>query len=259
LHGVLEQHPLEVRLPEAGTELGSFVVIARPGAPPGVLTLLPTLPGEQVLPAFRVEVARPGGAALAFSSEPLQVVVQSALQPGEPLELRADLRLEPIPRGRSWLAWALGLVLLAAIGAWLVRRARQSAARKRAVRPAAGAGRPADPAAGALERLRELQGGAFAAGEAAREALAEVADLLRRVLAASAGIPALCRTTEELLPQVALLAGARRAQPSFPLGVLPAADLAKYAAAVPGREEVMAAAEEALRWAEERRARGGSP
>jgi len=132
---------------------------------------------------------------------------------------------------RSWWPWIIGglAVLLALAGWWLWRR---SAAR------AAGAAVPAlPPEISARDALDQLLASNLLEDGQVKRFYSELSDVLRRYLEGRFGLPALDRTTAELLPEL-------RQRPELRLlfgelrTFLENGDLVKFARLVPDRAEI---------------------
>ncbi|MCC6671835.1 MAG: hypothetical protein IT458_12305 [Planctomycetes bacterium] len=211
-----------------------------------------------VAPATVSAAPRGGGARRTARSEPLVLQVASALPAGaspEP-ELPGDLLL---PRPRRWPWWLAGCAVALGGAALLFARAR-----RRPPPPATSPTPAQEPGRDARSRARArlVRLRAAAPGDAAAVVAfcVELGDLLREYLAEGFALPALERTSEELL---AALAATPRFAPE-PVArlrqVLLGCDLAKFAHRPPdaaGRARLLDLAERVVEEVHEERA--GSP
>lgn len=144
-------------------------------------------PDSQVVPPFAVAYRSSTGTDTAFSA-PIPVLVRSVLPTGD-ATLR-DIRDVDAPWPIAFLSIAVGLVLLTVLGLRAIGR------RKPIVSNAQEVGRQGPSAYDfALEQLAHLERGDLAV----EQRYAKAADVVRGYIAATRGVPALERTTTELL------------------------------------------------------------
>jgi hypothetical protein len=132
---------------------------------------------------------------------------------------------------RSWWPWIMGglAVLLAVAGWWLWRRR---------VARAAGLAEPVlPPEISAREALDQLLASSLLEEGQVKKFYSELSDVLRRYLERRFGIPALDRTTAELLPELRQQADLRHLFAELRV-FLENGDLVKFARLVPDRAEI---------------------
>ncbi|HEU5171611.1 MAG TPA: hypothetical protein VFU46_13775 [Gemmatimonadales bacterium] len=181
-------------------------------------------PGAQALPAFAIPFLRVSANLRGrIRSEPVTIEIVPTIPAGNP-SVRDIKDLAPV-KGVDWLPIlvALGVVALSALAARVVRRRRSGGAGPLTVRPSdRPAVLPPDPYDVALAQLAALD----------PRDLPALADLLRRCLADAEAVPALERTTRELVGALPphLAGKGSRARLRTLLGQ---ADLVKFARAEP--------------------------
>lgn len=169
------------------------------------LVLVPWSATTTAVPAIQFVATDPKGRAQVLTVAPVSIKIESVL---EKAGKDAD-DLKP-PKGvigfRSLLPWIIAacVLLLAVAGWWWWRRARRAAALALAGMPAVP---PADAARAALAEL--LASGLLEAGEFKAFYVA-LSDILRRYLEGRFLVPALDRTTSELLGEMRRTEGLAR-------------------------------------------------
>jgi hypothetical protein len=201
--------------------------------------------GRKEIPAFEAKYVDPAGKEDTATSAPISFEVASILAPGQtdPADIKKPAHM-PAPRLWPWV-----LLALAAVGAaawWLQRRWRMRP--EEAVAVAAFPPRPAHELAYAeLERL--LSSGLLDGGRV-KEFHIELAEILRRYLAARYGIDTFERTTFEVME--ALRAARLPIRVHGALGEFFAAcDLVKFAKHLPDSGETRGTVERAYRLVDE--------
>ncbi len=204
---------------------------------------LPAGPGEQkfaltvvvwsatltAVPRIPFTISAPGLKPQMMLMQPVALTVTSVLgQAKDPGEMKP-------PKGmidyRSWWPWILGALALAALAAlvWWWRRRRAAAL-------AGPAGPVVPPELTAREALARLLASAMLEEGRVKEFYSELSDIFRRYLEGRFGVPALDRTTAELLPS--LRAHGEVARYGADLReFLEDADLVKFAKLIPDRAE----------------------
>ncbi|MFN2433503.1 MAG: hypothetical protein ABR599_11945 [Gemmatimonadota bacterium] len=155
-------------------------------------------PGSTEVPALALAFTpAAGGGERRLRSAPVPVTVVSVLPPGEQ-ELRDIKDLVPLDARAPWWPWLLAAVLAAAaaLAFWAWRRRRRRTPRAAAAAPT---GARPTPYEAALERLAAIERQGWAARGEVAPHYAETADVLRRYLEEAEAVPALERTTSELV------------------------------------------------------------
>jgi hypothetical protein len=181
-------------------------------------------PDSQHVPAFAVAYRTSAGTD-TLVSEPIPVLVQSVLPTGNATLRDINDVDRPVPF--AGIAALLGLALVAALAVRILRRGHRAAV----LAPTAPAAPAPSPYDLALEQLREID-----AALPVERRYALVADIVRGYIAGARGVPALERTTPEILTAL----GANGALSGF----LREADRVKFAGL---RPESRAAADYAQR------------
>lgn len=260
------------RLPEMGTQAGDFSVlevfpgpeIPGPPLPSGqrpaqtaggqqpagtshhharvVVAAYKT--GELTFPSLQLTLRDAAGQETHLQSPPAKILIQSVLT--EKDQNLTDLKKQAeIPEPSRWLLWvALGLValLLAGLAWWLYqRRTRPSAVPY--------SGPQMDPFQLAEAELRDLLGRGLLEKSLIKQFYVALSEIVKRVLEAGYDIPAIERTTDEILE-------ALRSEDSTPVPLdelesvgsfLGACDLVKFAKCIPSPAESEAAVKNAYR------------
>lgn len=219
---------------EYGRTLGDWEVVeVRPGKPQhkngslvreDILTVKTFTAGEVEVPPVVQKFKTAEGQPAEFHSAPLRITVEPL--PSKPNDRPGEIRGLKAPRGMvSWwmLGTALVLVLLlgSAAGAYYRRLRRlQPEARP--------AGPPRPPEEIARERLQQLRAADWLARGQFKLYYSELSDILRRYLEAVAAIPAIDRTTPELMRELKKTSVARQ-DINAVRNVLEQSDLVKFA------------------------------
>lgn len=186
-------------------------------------------PGRQTIPAFAINFRR--GAVIlhgTMRSEPVTIEIVPVLGNGGASTLRDIREIVEVPGPDPRLVGLIGAGLL--LAEWARRRLGRRVLVPAPVLATVEVARPAapDPYAAALARLAEIEGARWIAPADVARHYEAVADALRAYLAAAAAVPALERTTSELLwllpPHLNVGALRRRCE-----SVLDEADLVKFA------------------------------
>jgi hypothetical protein len=243
-------------LPEKA--LGALTVLGRSAAPPrqgpgGVLEQVYGLRvasyavGPVEIPGFEIGYVDAAGKQGKASSAPLHLEVVSVLPAGEtqPADIKPPARM---PEPRLW-PYVAALLALVAAALWFLRR---RLARRPAAVPAAPPAPPRPPEEVAFEELaRLLSSGLLEAGRI-KELHIELAEIVRRYLAARFGVETFERTSSEILEA---LRGARAPIKACATAseFFAACDLVKFAKHRPGAEETRATVGLAYRLVDETR------
>ncbi len=188
--------------------------------------------GAVEIPALQVQAVDASGQEVKASSEAIALHVASVLKPGEtaPADIKPQARM---PERPLWPLVLLGLAAVAAAG-WLVWRRRRP-------RPPEATAAPAAP----------LSSGLLEAGRI-KELYIEMAEILRRYVAARFGVETFERTSTEILE--ALRAARTPVKvTAMTAEFFAACDLVKFAKHRPGIEETRGAFEMAYRLVDETR------
>jgi len=243
--------------------LGGLTLLAQSGQPPEkredgeveevrILRLTAyTLGGAEIPPFEAICVGPQGGRATVRSDAiPLTVASVLAADDTEPADIKAPV-IMPVAYLWRFIAAALAAALMAAFWWWRRRPRRREEATVAAAPP-----RPPEEVAYAeLERL--LAAGLLEAGRV-KEFYVELAEIVRRYLAARFGIDSFERTTSELLEglrAVRLGAGHLAATAE----ILTACDLVKFARLRPAAEESRVTVERVYRFVDETRPAASAP
>lgn len=186
-------------------------------------------------PALPFRITAPGIKTQDITVPPVAITVESVLAKAEQKD-----QLRP-PRGmiefRSWFWWIVGGILLAAaVGGWILWSRR----RKRLALLAAGIDpsvpiRP--PEEVAREALAALLASPLLAERGPKSFYIELGDILRRYLEGRFGVPALDRTTAELLPELRQVA-ALRSHHADVRDFFDTCDLVKFARFTPAASDI---------------------
>ncbi len=252
----------QVRLPQLGTQAGDFSILeVFPG--PTVPDLAPSpasspaktaggpepsgashhharivvaayKTGELTFPSLQLSLRDPAGKESFLSTPPARIQIQTVLS--EKDQNLKDLKKQAeIPEPSRWLLWlALGLValILAALAWWFCRRRSR-------VSEVAFSGPQLDPLQLAEAELRDLLGRGLLEKSLVKQFYVALSDIVKRILEAGYGIPAIEKTTDEILE-------ALRAEDSPPVPLeeldsvaifLGACDLVKFARCIPSQAE----------------------
>lgn len=205
------------------------------GGPPEhrfVFTLIPWSATLTATPALAFNAIQPTGQAQAVLVKPVNITMESILaQAGDTSDLRP---LKGVVGFRSWWPWLLGLgaVLLALAGWWLWRRRKRRAA---ALRVAAAPAVP--PERTAREALDELLASNLLEEGGMKLFYSQLSDIFRRYVEGRFQIPALDRTTAELLPELRRRDELKSILPEI-RPFLDSCDLVKFAKYVPDADDV---------------------
>ncbi|MEK7767891.1 MAG: hypothetical protein AAB368_16800, partial [bacterium] len=185
--------------------------------------------------AFTVQVPGAGPHTLTVSPAAVKVisVLATAKDAGEPRPLKGVIGF------RSWWPWILGAlaVIVAAGGWWWWRRVRRRRAAEAAgLDPSVTA---VPPQIAAREALAALLASGLLEEGSIKPFYIELSDILRRYLEGRVGVPALDRTTAELLPALRGLPALRAILPEIRV-FLDECDLVKFAKYVPDPADVQA-------------------
>lgn len=193
------------------------------------------------LPALSFTALAPDGhGERTATSEPVERAIVGELDPAAPGAIEWPAAVAPLaelPPERAWWSRGGNLLSIFSIGLALLLLLEQ---RRRTRRAIAGQGRdrrpaPVTPRATLLARLSEPPAPVTAG--AARAAGAELADLLRELLADERALPAPRRSTEEVAELLARAAERPEARAAL-LDLLRRGDAAKFAPAAPTAAEL---------------------
>ncbi len=186
-------------------------------------------------PAFPFRVTAPGVKTQDIVVPPVDIQVESVMA-----KAPGDGRMKP-PRGMiefpSWFWWIVGaLALAAAVLGWTAwkRRARRLALLAAGIDPSKPARPPEDVA---REALAALLASPLLAEQGPKPFYIELGDILRRYLEGRFGVPALDRTTAELLPELRQVAALRPHQGDV-RDFFDTCDLVKFARFAPDGGEI---------------------
>ncbi len=186
-------------------------------------------------PAFPFRITAPGVKAQDVLAPAVEIKVESVLAGVE------DTSQPRPPRGmiefRSWFWWiAGGLALAAAVAGWIAwkRRAQRLALLAAGIDPSKPARPPEDVARDALAALLASP---LLAEQGPKPFYIELGDILRRYLEGRFGVPALDRTTAELLPELRQVAALRPHQADV-REFFDTCDLVKFARFTPNAPEI---------------------
>lgn len=186
-------------------------------------------------PAFPFRITAPGVRTQEVVVPPVEIKVESVLAQAEQQD-----QLRP-PRGmiefRSWFWWILGgLALAAAVAGWIWwrRRARRLALLAAGIDPTKPVRPPEDVA---REALAALLASPLLAESGPKPFYIELGDIIRRYLEGRFGVPALDRTTAELLPELRQVAALRPHQAEV-RDFFDTCDLVKFARFTPEPAEI---------------------
>jgi hypothetical protein len=206
-------------LPEGVRILGADTLRVQDGVVVGQLRVAFFRPDSQTVPVFAVAYQTPSGTD-TLTSAAIRVLVHPVLPIGN-ATLR-DIRDVDAPWLTGGAVVGASLVVLAVIGVWLSRRVRRVRRREVTAEAAAVAEVPSAYEE-ALERLREIE----AAELPVEVRYARAADVVRGYIAATRGVPAMQRTTPEIVSALGrngeLLAFLREADMVKFAGVRPSA------------------------------------
>ena len=215
--------------------------------------------GSGTIPPIEVAFTDASGRGGTEHSAPVPFTVASVLAEGEtePADIKAPVTMPEVPLW-PWVALALALAAFAAWAVW--RRRRRRPAEAAAAAPA-GPPRPAHEVAYA--ELQRLLASALLERGRVKEFHIELAEIIRRYLAARYGIETVERTSAEILE--ALRAARLPVKTTAALAEFFAAcDMVKFARHLPAAEETRGTVERAYRLVDETRpadlpAPAGSP
>ena len=239
-------------------DLGDLTLLDRTAAPPRrldaggmeedlILKVTAYKPGPVQIPALTVATIDAKGEKGSAVSAPISLRVASVLGPQDTSP--ADIKPQAwLPERRLWPFVLLGLALLAG-EAWILSRRRARRPRETVTAPAMPS-RPAHEVAYAeLERL--MSSGLLEKGRI-KEFYVELAEIIRRYLAAHFGVETFERTTAEILEALRLARVPAKVTSSAG-EFLSACDLVKFAKFVPTTEETRRTFEMAYRLVDETR------
>ena len=239
-------------LPEGVRVLRTDTLVAGDGGWVGGMRIVSFRPDTQTVPPLVVAYRTADGATDSVVGPAVSIFVRPMLPDGNAtLRDIKEIETPAVPwRAIVWGAVVCVVALVAGGGVVAARRRRLRAATEAAARAARE--RPPGPYELALARLAQLERGG---GDIARH-YAETADVVRRYLEETHGVPALERTTPEVVAAVAGLNGTAPV-----LGaLLRDADLVKFARVRPDQPTAatfIGRAREVLRRLAETRAAGG--
>lgn len=186
-------------------------------------------------PALPFRITAPGQKTQEVAVPPVEIKVESVLAKAEQKD-----QLRP-PRGmieyRSWFWWIVGgIALVAAIAGWIAwsRWRKRRALLAAGVDPDAPVRPPEDVA---REALAALLASPLLAERGPKPFYIELGDILRRYLEGRFGVPALDRTTAELLPELRQVAALRPLQANV-RDFFDTCDLVKFARFTPEPAEI---------------------
>lgn len=186
-------------------------------------------------PAFPFRITAPGVKTQEVVVPPVGIKVESVLAQAEQKD-----QLRP-PRGmiefRSWFWWIVGgLALVAAVAGWIAwkRRARRLALLASGLDPTKPVRPPEEVA---REALAALLASPLLAESGPKPFYIELGDIIRRYLEGRFGVPALDRTTAELLPELRQVAALRSHQAEV-RDFFDTCDLVKFARFTPAAAEI---------------------
>ena len=199
--------------------------------------------GTQMIPALSVEWKKAEGSGGTATSQPIPVEIVSVLKGSQetPADLKPPAEIAPPPFPWRWAILGAGLLALAiALAVWLRRRRKTEEAAPAPVVPALP---PHEQAYREMERL--LAGPLLREGKI-KEFHVELAEIVKRYLAARFNIDALERTSTEVLEDL------KRAHVgSEPLAVarefFVQTDLVKFAKYFPAKDEIRRSVDRAYR------------
>jgi hypothetical protein len=239
---------IQVTWPDVGDRLGPFGVVARGAGASSEddrgqwqqdLVLVPEDVGELVIPALPVAIqARPADAAWHLSTDPVTISVTSVVSPeadfAKPRDIAPPVALPERGLLPTWLALGLLIALAALVALWWRQRGQRS--------PSALLQPPDALAFADLEQLQPLVD-----QDRVEEFYIQLADVLRRYLAARFGLPAPVQTTEQLLAATLVAGEPIVACRQLVGALLGQCDLVKFALQRPGRDAMQAALTGAMR------------
>ncbi len=181
--------------------------------------------GSLSIEPMTVTLAGPDGATSRLQSQPARLEIRGSLPAGEdlPRDIRGQIEL---PRPARWPVWLLALSLSAALALFAGRRLGARLARQRRTEPGAVDYGPA--ARLALRVLEALDAEALLERGDTVPHYDRASDALRAYLEAVFGLPALDRSSQELIEALEAL-GVTTALRGRLAGLLAEADLVKFA------------------------------
>ena len=242
---------VEVTIPETGSEIAGFRIVDLGEDPARTegnrvarrfwYQLRADLVGSYILPSVSLDYEMPSGERGAIETSEIFVEVESVLpEDGAATDIRDVKKLRRVTEEPPWLWIGLGAVLLALAAAyWWWRRRRAEGPKPAPSKPAH------DVAFEALARLRQTD---FDDLRALRRYYFEISEVLRTYVEARFGLNATDLTTEEILPRLSGLVEGE--QQDLLRRFLVETDGVKYAARVPGTEQIESTYESALRFVE---------
>jgi len=239
---------VEVALPVFGDGLGDFIIrgfreplVEKKGKRRTlrrIYDLEPVRTGEHLIYPMLVPFvdsrADGDGKELVVETEGISIAVQSVIEESLPTleglgEPEAPRPIPAEPFDRSWLLLGLVALPLAAAVLFLYRRKRQLIGE---------APRPLTPQERARQELEELAGAGFLERSAFQDFYRELTGIVRRFIEQTTGIRAPELTTEEFLREIGLEDPFDADEQGRLQAFLEAADLVKFAAMRPGRNEI---------------------
>jgi hypothetical protein len=209
--------------------------------------------GAQEIPAFEVTYVEASGEERKTGSRAVPFEVRTVLTSADPAP--ADIKSPAAMPGRVLWPWLLVAAALAALPAWLWWRRRRRGGESVVAAPAGPSRPPHEIAYAELERL--LSSDLLEAGRI-KEFYIELAEIVKRYVAARFGVETFERTSWEILEAL------RAARVSIKVSTamsefFSACDLVKFARYVPEAGETRAAVERAYRLVDETRQSEASP
>ncbi|MCZ6696454.1 MAG: DUF4381 family protein [Acidobacteria bacterium] len=204
--------------------------------------------GAREIPALAITYIGPDGVEHTISADPIRLEIASVLagEDTEPADIKPPAEMPVTP---LW-PWLLAAATLLAAGFWVWRR------RRRRLENSGGAGAPAEPARPAHEvayaELERLLSSSLLNEGMVKAFYIELAEIIRRYVAARFRIDTNERTTGEILEQL------RQARAGTKVIVATgdfflACDLVKFARHTPAAEETQGSVESAYRLIDETR------
>ncbi|MEM9408644.1 MAG: DUF4381 family protein, partial [Acidobacteriota bacterium] len=198
--------------------------------------------GSYILPALRLDYTTAEDQTGSVETSEIFVEVESVLpEDGGATDIRDVKELRRVAEEPPWLWIGLAaLALLLAVAGWWWRRRRREGPKPQPSQPAHEV---------AFEALAQLRQTDFDDLRALRRYYFEISEVLRTYVEARFGLNATDLTTEEIVPRLQGLVEVH--QEDLLRRFLVETDGVKYAARVPGAEQIESTYESALRFVEE--------
>lgn len=206
--------------------------------------------GPAEIPGFEAVFVDPAGKEGRVATRPVPITVSSVLAEGDtgPADIKKPAQM---PERALWPWIGAAAVAAAALALWLHRR--RKARRAAASAPAAPAEPPRPPHETAYAELERLLSSGLLEKGRLKEFYIELAEIMKRYLAATFGVDTFERTTSEILEALRLARLPARGLTSTG-EFFGACDMVKFARHAPPPEETRATVERAYRLIDETRA-----